>query len=48
MNISGNVLAAIVYTGFFGAISVACFVTGSGLPLFALFLAPKFKSSGNE
>ena len=46
MKISDNAVVAIVYTGFFGAISLACFVTGSALPLIALLLTPTIKISG--
>jgi hypothetical protein len=48
MKISDNSLAAIVYIGFFSAIAIACIVTTSGFPLFALLLAPTFRTSGNE
>lgn len=41
MKIDESVVAAIVYIGFFTAISIACFVTQTGWPLFALFFHTK-------
>lgn len=45
MKIDESVIAAIVYIGFFAAISIACLVTQTGWPLFTMIFMPKYTSS---
>lgn len=38
-----STLAAIVYIGFFACIAIACYITDSALPLWALLLMPDYE-----
>jgi len=42
------ILAAVIYTGFFGAIVAAMIVAGHAWPLFALILTPSVNISGDD
>ncbi len=39
---------AIVYASFFTLIGVACYITKSALPLFALILTPEYKDTKQD
>lgn len=39
---------AIVYVGFFTLIGVACYITKSAWPLFALVLTPEYKDTEQD
>jgi hypothetical protein len=39
---------ALIYLGFSAAISIACYITKSALPLFALLLVPSIKFAEKE
>jgi hypothetical protein len=38
-----NFAIALIYVAFFSLIGVACYITNSGLPLFALILTPSIR-----